>query len=218
MSISVEAVKANLASADYGDRLQGVNQLRQLDPAVAFELLVIATADANPRVRYAAVSQMSSLGTQDLNRSLDLLRNCLRTDSESDVRAAAADAVGGLKLQEVFPDLQELYHNSTDWILRLSIVAALGELGATQAFDILAEALTASDDLLKLAAIGSLGELGDLRAVALLIPFVDDPDWQVRHRVAIALQHLGGEQAQPLLALLAKDSMDQVAAAATQPI
>jgi HEAT repeat protein len=160
---------------------------------------------------------MSSLGTQDLGRSLEILRNCILTDSESDVRAAAADSVGGLKLQEVFPDLLELYNHTSDWVLRLSIIAALGELGAPQAFDILVEALDTSDDLLKLAAIGSLGELGDGRALPFLAPFVSDPDWQVRQRLAIALQHLGGDQAQILLATLAQDSDAQVAAAASIP-
>jgi HEAT repeat protein len=217
VSVTVESVRAALAAEDYGDRLIAVNQLRQLEPAVAFELLQTVVQDSNPRVRYAAVSQMSSLGSQNRELSLNILRNCLG-DSETDVRAAAADALGALKLREAYTELEQLYHGSTDWMLQFSIVAALGELGAPESYPLLLEALSTGEDLLKLAAIGSLGELGDSRAVPVLASFISHPDWQVRHRVAQALMRLGGEAVQPMLARLAEDDIPQVAEAATTPI
>jgi HEAT repeat protein len=215
LTITVAEVKTNLTSTDYGLRLRGVNQLRQLEPALAFELLQTAVADSNARVRYAAVSQMSSLGQQDRQLSLEILLNCVRNDSELDVKAVAADALGGLGLAEAYDDLLALYQEHSDWVLRLSVLAALGELGEPRAFDLLIEALNAPEELLKMAAIGSLGDLGDARAVSALAPFASHADWQVRQRVAQALYRIGGEAAQPLLATLAQDSMQQVSAAAT---
>ena len=194
MSLNPESVKELLYAKDYGDRIKGINQLRQLEPAVAFELIQPLIKDQNDRVRYAAVSQLDTLGTQDLDKSLELLRDRLFNDGEIDVKAAAADAIAALKLTAAFDDLQQVYQETSDWLLQFSIVAALGEMGDPRGFDLLKEALQSETALIQTAAINALGELGDRRAIPLLIPFATDPDWQIRHRLAQALGHLGGEE------------------------
>ncbi|MCU0525026.1 MAG: HEAT repeat domain-containing protein [Elainella sp. Prado103] len=210
MSVTPESVQALLTSEDFGDRLSGVNQLRQLDPAVAFELIQPAVADRNVRVRYAAVSQLASLGEQNLDLSLELLRGGL-SDPEADVQAAAADSLGALHLREAYEDLQSLYERSEEWLVRFSIVAALGELGDPRGFDLLQAALQSDNELVKTAAIGSLGELEDDRAIALLLPYVSDPDWQVRHRVVQALSHFNHPDARSGLEQLSQDEQPPVA-------
>lgn len=210
MSITSESVKQLLDSADFGDRIRGVNQLRQLPPAIAFELIQQPAVDSNVRVRYAAISQLASLGTQNREQSLKVLKAGL-FDSEPDVQAAAADAIAALKLTEAFDDLQELYHRTEEWLVSFSIVAALGELGDTRAFDLLKEALDSESDLMKTAAIGSLGELGDNRAVSLLMPYVSHPDWQIRYRVVQALAAYNTPEVHAALETLAKDEVGQVA-------
>lgn len=211
MSITPESVQALLSSDDFGQRLSAVNQLRQLDPAIAFDLIQPAIADGNVRVRYAAVSQMSSLGTQNRTLSLEILRRCLLEDPEADVQAAAADSLGALKLTEAFEDLQQLYDRTEEWLVKFSIVAALGELGDLRAFELLETALQSDNELIKTAAIGSLGELGDNRAVPLLIPYASDQDWQVRYRLVQALGRLNHPEARSLLESLANDDMAPVA-------
>lgn len=210
MSITPESVGVLLESSDFGDRLRAVNQIRQLEPRIGFELIQIAIQDTNPRVRYAAVSQLASLGKQDLSHASTLLRDRLR-DTDPDVQAAAADSVGALKLTEIFDDLQQLYHTSSEWLVKFSIVATLGELGDRRAFELLEEALKSDNELLQTAAIGSLGELGDDRAVQLLIPFATSSDWQIRYRVVQALAHLNDTAARSTLEALAQDKMEQVA-------
>jgi HEAT repeat protein len=210
MTITPDSVKALLDSGDYGDRLRGVNQLRQLDPAVAFALIQPAVVDPNVRVRYAAVSQLSTLGQQDLEQSCKLLRSGLY-DSEIDVQAAAADAIGALHLTQAFEDLEKLYHRSSEWIVKFSLLATLGELGDPRCFDLLASALETDDELMKMAAVGSLGELGDPRAVALLIPYVTDGDWQVRQRIVQALSYYHTPEARAALETLTQDSHPAVA-------
>lgn len=211
MSITPESVRQQLNSEDLGERLRSVNQLRQLEPAIAFELAQTAIQDSNARVRYAAASQMSSLGRQDLPTALNVLRDRLIHDPEPDVQAAAADSLGGLQLKEAFEDLQQLYQTTTEWIVKFSIVAALGELGDERSFELLENALNAGEDLLKMAAISSFGELGDKRAIPLLTPFATHEDWQIRYRVAQALTRLGGSDTRSTLESLAKDEVDQVA-------
>ncbi|MBW4680431.1 MAG: HEAT repeat domain-containing protein [Microcoleus vaginatus WJT46-NPBG5] len=211
MSITPESVRQLLNSEDLGERLRSLNQLRQLEPAIAFELAQTAIQDSNARVRYAAASQMASLGRQDLQTALNVLRDRLIHDPEPDVQAAAADSLGGLQLKEAFGDLQQLYQTTTEWIVKFSIVAALGELGDERSFELLENALNAGEDLLKMAAISSFGELGDKRAIPLLTPFATHDDWQIRYRVAQALARLGGADTRSTLESLANDEVDQVA-------
>jgi HEAT repeat protein len=211
MSITPESVEQLLNSEDFGDRMRAVNQLRQLEPAIAYNLILTAIGDKNVRVRYAAVSQMSTLGTENLSQALEVLLNILHNDPEPDVQAAAADALGGLKLTDALEDLQQVYDNTSEWLIQLTIVAALGEMGDPKAFPTLEKALTSEHELIQTIAIGALGELKDQRAMPLLIPYASNADWQIRYRVAQAMARLGGAEAEAILAMLAKDEVEQVA-------
>ena len=211
MTINPESVKQLLNSEDLGDRLRGVNQIRHLEPAIAFELLQGAIGDPNSRVRYSAISQLDTFGGQDLDLSLQILRDRLLNDSEIDVQAAAADCLGALKLHEAFDDLQQMYQQTNEWIIQFSIIAALGEMGDPKAFDLLTQALASDNELVQTAAISSFGELGNAEAVPLLAPYASNSDWQIRYRVAQALSRLGGEEAKSIIETLANDTEEAVA-------
>ena len=212
MSVTPDSIKQMLSSDDLGDRLRAVNQIRELeDTQVAFELIQTAVNDRNARVRYSAISQMDTLGGQNLETALTVLRDRLINDPEPDVQAAAADCLGALKLTESFDDLQQLYHNTSEWLVKFSIIATLGELGEPRSFDLLTEALTSDNGLVQTAAIGSLGDLGDSQAVPLLIPYATNPDWQIRYRVVQALSKLGGTEAHSTLEALTSDEIEAVA-------
>ncbi|WP_017652063.1 phycobilisome degradation protein NblB [Fortiea contorta] len=217
MSITPESVKQLLSSEDLGDRLRAVNQIRQLDPAIGFELIQSAIGDSNSRVRYSAVSQLDILGTQDLQLSLDMLRDSL-SDPEPDVQAAAADCIGALKLHTAFEDLQQLYETTPEWLVKFSIIATLGELGDPRGFELLREALSSDNELIQTAAISSLGDLGDLQAVPLLSSYATNSDWQVRYRVVQALSRLGGVDAQSILQTLVDDEVEAIAREAQQAL
>ena len=211
MSITPESVQELLDSEDFGMRIRGLNQLREIDSQTGFAMVKPLITDDNTRVRYAAVSQLDTLGIKNKEQSLTMLRDRLFNDPEPDVQAAAADAIGGLKLVEAFEDLANVYHDTSEWLVQFSIVAALGELGDPRGFDLLSEALNSNNNLLQTAAIGSMGELGDTRAIPLLSAFIDNEDWQIRYRLAQALGRLGGDEAQAAIAKLAEDEFEQVA-------
>ena len=211
MSITPESVENLLNSADFGERIRGLNQLRQLEPKIAFDMVQPLITDNNTRVRYAAVSQLDTLGIVDKETSLKILHDRLFNDPEPDVQAAAADAIGGLKLVEGFEDLANVYHDSSEWLVQFSIIAALGELGDPRGFNLLEEALHSDNNLLQTAAIGSMGELGDNRAIPMLKAFADHEDWQIRYRLVQALGRLGGEEAKAIITKLVDDESEQVA-------
>ena len=211
MNITPESIEDLLNSEDFGERIRGLNQLRQIDRETAFKMVQPLITDDNTRVRYAAVSQLDTLGVTDKATSLELLRDRLFNDPEPDVQAAAADAIGGLRLNEAFADLDKVYHNTSEWLVQFSIIAALGELGDPKSFPLLKEALHSNNNLLQTAAIGSMGELGDKQAIPLLKNFVEHEDWQIRFRLVQALGRLGGDEAKAAIAKLVDDESEQVA-------
>ena len=211
MTITPESIETLLNSEDFGERIRGLNQLRQIEPATAFTMVQPLITDENTRVRYAAVSQLDTLGVTDKTASLEMLRDRLFNDPEPDVQAAAADAIGGLKLVEAYEELANVYHDTTEWLVQFSIIAALGELGEPRGFDLLTEALNSDNTLLQTAAIGSMAELGDVRGIPLLASFVDNEDWQIRYRLVQALGRLGGDEAKAVITKLADDDFEQVA-------
>ncbi|MFM2062443.1 MAG: hypothetical protein RLZZ507_2113 [Cyanobacteriota bacterium] len=217
MSISAESVKELLSSENLGDRLRAVNQIRELEPKTALELVQIAIGDQNSRVRYSAVSQMDTLGDQNLDLSLQILRELLN-DPEADVQAAAADCLGALKLHAAFADLEQLYHKTPEWLVQFSIIATLGALGDPRGFELLKQALASDNGLVQTAAISSLGELGNPDAVPLLTPYATNPDWQIRYRVAQALGNLGTAEAKAVLTTLVNDEVEAVAKEAKQAL
>jgi HEAT repeat protein len=211
MSEILDGFKERLTSDDLGVRMKALGDSRNLDISERFVLAALAASDKNARIRYDAVSQMSTIGTQDLEKSLSILSDRLLNDPENDVRAAAADSIGALKLTDAFDSLKQAYLTTNDWVMQFSVIAALGELGEPRGLELLASALTNSNDLVKIAAIGALGDLGNLAAIDLLLPFVESTDWQIRHRVAQSLGQLGGDLAKAALKQLAQDQVDQVA-------
>jgi HEAT repeat protein len=216
MTVTPESVAALMESEDWGDRQRALHECRQLPPVIAMELVIQAVGDENTRIRYAAVSQLASLGQQDRVRVLPLLRDRLLNDKEVDVQAAAADSLGALQLHEAFDDLASVFRNSNEWLLQMSIVAALGTLGDPRGFGLLQEALQSSAELVRTLAIAALGELGDPAAIPILIEQVKDPDWQVRFRVAQALTYFRDyPEAQAMLSKLAQDESEIVVQAAT---
>jgi HEAT repeat protein len=207
------SLKEQLAADDMAVRMKALHASRSLSLPERFALVVIAAADPYARIRYDAVSQIGTVGTVDLAKSLEILSDRLNTDPEIDVRAAAAASLGSLQLTQAFGLLITAYESTNDWMFQFSIVAAIGELGDPQGFDFLAQALQSPNELVKIAAIGSLGDLGNPKAVALLLPLAEDPDWQIRHRVSQSLVQLGGNESKSALEKLANDPMPQVAEA-----
>ncbi|MBD2175792.1 HEAT repeat domain-containing protein [Pseudanabaena sp. FACHB-1998] len=208
-----ESLREQLATDDVSLRMKAVHASRSLPISERFNLLLTAAIDPNTRIRYDAVSQLGSVGQIDKQKSLEILSDRLLNDPEMDVKAAAADSLGSLQLTQAFDLLKTAYHSTNDWMFQFSIIAAIGELGAPEGFELLSEALQSPNELVKIAAIGSLGDLGNPEAVNILLNLIDDPDWQVRHRVSQSLAHLGGDDAKAGLEKLANDPVLQVAEA-----
>jgi HEAT repeat protein len=213
MTSTPESVRALLTSENFGDRLHGINQLRVIDKAAAFELVQLVIADSNTRVRYAAVSLIDTIGDVDLAKSLEILRSCL-ADPEYDVKSAAADALGGLQLTAAIPELVDLYHDTSEWLLQLSIVAALGSMPDPRSLQLFAESISSEVELVRMTTVQAIGEMADSAGVEILQQAIADPDDHIRVRVAEALGRIGDEAAMKLLQTMVADPDSKVAAQA----
>ena len=211
MSVTPESVQQLLSSDSFSDRVRGLNQLKQIEPKLAFEMVKPLIKDPNPRIRYSAVSQLDPIGNENPPEALALLRDRLFNDSEIDVQSVAADVIGGLKLTEAYEDLQKVYETTPEWLLQMSIIATLGEMGDARGFNLLKIALNSENSLIRTAAISSLGDLQIPDALPLLLPLATDEDWQVRFRLAIALGNFEKYKVEKVLTELTQDSFEQVA-------
>jgi HEAT repeat protein len=167
-----------------------VTQCRKLPSQERLEVLLSLAKDESLNVRYSALSQLSSVGAENPRRTLEKIREVLREEKEATLIGAAADVLFSLPLPEVFDELVALYEKTSDWIVRLSIVAGIGELKHPRSFEFLAQALESKDDLVISTAIGALGELGDKRALELLEPLLDSTDATIRDRAYNNIQRL----------------------------
>ena len=55
MSVNPESVQQLLSSDSFSDRVRGLNQLRQIEPKLAFEMVKPLIKDPNPRIRYSCL-------------------------------------------------------------------------------------------------------------------------------------------------------------------
>ncbi|MEB3311241.1 MAG: HEAT repeat domain-containing protein [Snowella sp.] len=211
MTITPESVQELLSSESFSDRVRGLNHLKFIDPKLAFEMVKPLVNDRNARIRYAAVSQLDPLGLENPDEALGLLRDRLFNDPEIDVKSIAADVIGGLKLTAAYADLRQVYETTDEWLLQMSIIATIGEMGDPQALELLKIALDSENSLIRMAAISALGDLQEPQAIPLLLPLVNDEDWQVRFRLAIALGQFQQAEVQAALEQLAQDEFEQVA-------
>lgn len=198
-AMSAASVSELLASDDLLERIRGINRIDELASTSdrVHALISISTADANQQVRYAAVSRLSgvdrtSLSQEDRDNILTAARFVLVNDTESSCQSAAADVIAALRLYDGFDDLVHTFQRTSDWMLKFSIAAGLGEMGDPKAFDFLVSILDSeksNESLLITAAIGSIGELGDARGLPIVERYLEHEDSSVRERAKIA-QHM----------------------------
>lgn len=204
MAAADPPVPEQLTSDDFLDRIRGINRIEEISGISnrLSALIPIATEDPNQQVRYAAISRISnfdheSLSDEDAEKVLSAARFVMLNDKESSCQSGAADLIAGLKLSDGFDDLVDTFNRTSDWMLKFSIAAGLGEMGDPKAFDFLTSVLDdkqESDFLLMAAAIGSLGELGDKRGIPVIEKFLSNEDASIRERAKIAHTMLTGTE------------------------
>jgi HEAT repeat protein len=198
MGEDAEPVEDPLASPDFLTRVRAINDHRQRAPAQVIAALVpLASSDKNPQIRYSAISQLAGLDRTELTdeekatllqTSIEMIKN----DTDSSWQSGAADVIAGLGLTDGFETLVSTFNETTDWMLKLTIAAGMGEIGDPRASDFLKGEVERAEgegnELLLTAIIGALGDIRDPDGLPVIERFLEHPDVSIRQRAAIAVE------------------------------
>jgi HEAT repeat protein len=213
MSLSLEQIAEQLASANVRDRKLGLAALRDVGAEEAVPLIKRVIHDSDQQVRSMAVFALGVKGSGSSD-CREILVEILVSEADYGVRADAAGALGYLEDVQAFEPLVRAFYEDTDWLVRFSAVVALGNLRDLRARDTLLQALKAPEEVIQQAAIAALGEIGATDTVDAIVQFVPSPEWLSRQRLAEALGCMPSEKSLSALRYLAKDPNANVAAAA----
>lgn len=144
--------------------------IARLGDTRAVSALLMALTDTNhPTVRREAALRVAEIGKQGAPEALAPLLHVLQTDSEAQVRVAAAYALrwfkGTADERVVATLLNTLQNQQEDAVVRGEAAESLGELGAHQAVPALITTLRDPAANVRLESAFALGLLGDARAL-----------------------------------------------------
>ncbi len=180
-----------LASQDHKEGMEAMSKLKAHGVGVQERLIDSLTSQV-ARVRWRSAVLLGELNdpsvAEPLMQRLD--------DPEPQVQAAAARAVGQLRVKSAIPRLTTMLSSDSEVVVRIAAARTLGLLDAEEAVASLAAALTeqqiAAEEQpqdnwqLPVAAAHALGSIGTPQAATALIGAVQ-PDERVRQAVAYAL-------------------------------
>ena len=215
--MDINQIETDLASPDLYQRLKAVTELRNYDGDVAIPLLLTKKKDPEFLVRSFVAMGLGKKQTAD---SFAALLEIIKFDRDSNVRAEAANSLSLFgKLSA--PHLLQAFCKDDNWLVRISILAALMELNCPdELFDACVFGVRGEEPAVKEAAINGLAILaGTIKgndALEQILNLVEDPSWRVRVQVAKALGKFDHPQAQAAREQLKKDEDHRVVAAALE--
>lgn len=141
--------------------------------------------DPDWKKRYAALQQI-----KPSMESLPLLAKALN-DPQASVRRLASVYIGDIREPEVLPYLyQALRDNSVS--VRRTAGDTISDIGDPAAIDAMTESLRDSNKLVRWRAARFLYETGDERSLPALLEAADDPEFEVRMQVKLAIERIEG--------------------------
>ena len=155
--------------------------------------------DADPNVRVSELTKLRPLQDPEADRILMQSMN----DPDIRVKIKAIDVLGARETNDgVDPMSQALFLRSTEPIVKLHLVAALGRIGdAEGVLPVMQYLSEQTDPRARGTAVFALGEMGDDRALGVLSQTADeDPSANVRRLSKEALQKIDGELPNPRVA------------------
>ncbi len=205
------ALSANPLSHQ-GQMRPGVDDLgsrgTQETPFKIIKDVKLGLKDADPAVRVSELLKLRNLQDPEVNQ---ILMNSM-SDPDARVKIKAVDILGAREANESVPPMSSmLFLRSTEPIVKLHLVAALGRIGDAQgAMPVMQYLGEDQDERGRGTAVFALGEIGSDKAIGLLNKVVaEDQSQMVRRLAQEALQKVSGELPTERAKTLAADSSKQ---------
>ena len=191
----LDALREAITSGDPVRAMPALTKLRFCSDAEAVPLLVLGTEQQPFLVRSLSCS---GLGYKRTEEGWLVLSRLLRADPDPNVRAEAANAMVSYGIERSWPLLKQAFAADNAWLLRCSILSALGdqdEIESAWLLELAGLAVQDSDGTVRVSGAEILARLvrdetnDDIggSARSLLQPLQQDPDHRV---VAAALNGL----------------------------
>ncbi len=212
--MKLDRLKTYLESPDASNRMKAIVELRHHEPSVVVPLLKQRMYDKEFVVRsFVAMG----LGYKRSDEAFQILLDLIKGDRDANVRAEAANSLANYG-EAAIPYLAQLFQTDSNWLVRYSILAAIGETAPSEVILQLSDwGLMADDLLVQLTSIANLGRLKgtncEEKAVDLLFELATSEIVEIRIRVAKTLRYFDSPQAQAALTELRHDSDYRVLAA-----
>jgi hypothetical protein len=177
-------------SQQMGGAVEGTAAVRSAGRAIlSLEEMQLQLSDPDWKQRYAALQQIKpSLET------LPLLVKALE-DEKSSIRRLAIVYLGDLKEEaNVLPFLERGLNDATASVRRTA-GDTLSDIGSPEAIPAMMEALKDTNKLVRWRAARFLYEVGDQQSLPALHQAEDDPEFEVRMQVKIAIERIEGGHA-----------------------
>ncbi len=187
-------------------RRKAMTALRQYDPEQAVPLLKRHMYDEQFSLRSFVAS---GLGHKRNGEAFEALLTLISRETDHNVIAEAANSLSKFG-PPALPHLVEIYEKNSNWLIRLSIFAVIGEFKSPETLlHFCTLGLQGEDLIVKRAALSNLKQLKEApqRAEALEIACqaATDNHAFIRAAAAKALRYLGGAQAEAALGELRQD-------------
>ncbi len=168
------------------------NRAMQETPFKIIKDVKLGLKDADPVVRVSELVKLRYLQDPEINQ---ILMNSM-SDPDARVKIKAIDILGAREANESVPPMSSmLFLRSTEPIVKLHLVAALGRIGDAQGVMPIMQYLGQDEDERgRGTAVFALGEIGSDKAVPLLNTVVaQDQSQMVRRLAQEALQKVSGQ-------------------------
>jgi HEAT repeat protein len=217
--MDIKEIESYLESSDPQKRLKALTELRRNDytPEIAVPLILRRKEDKEFIIRsFVAMA----LGRKQTPEAYLILLEMAKFDQDYNVRAEASNSLSFYG-QISIAHLLELFIQDTNWLVRISILAALFELNSPDdTLKACLYALESQEITVKEMAIDGLGLLANTikndPALRELLKLVDHGDWVIRAKVASSLKQFSQLEAKEALALLKRDLDHRVVASALE--
>lgn len=217
--MEINQIEAYLNSPDSQERLKALTALRNYEPDVVVPLLKTKLDDPEFIVRsFVAMG----LGRKQRPDAFAALLELMQNDRDYNVRAEAANSLA-MYGEPAIPHLLQLFHQSDNWLIRRSILAAIMDMNQPKVlWEICLAGLADADLTVQEASAEALGLLADSSkakdALEKLLSMVTHDSWRIRYYVAKALRQFDNIQAKGALNQLRLDEHHRVVAAAMEAL